>query len=739
MYNYSNLSDIEFENLCKDVIARKLNKDVRTFAKGRDDGIDIACDLENKEVVVQVKHYIKSNVSVLMSSLKKEKVKIEKIKPKECYIFYSNTLSPNKVSEIYKIFEKYMGSDKNIITSIELDDFLSEEKNKDILKKHYKLWLESINMLEIINNKCINMDSQVVLSDIKEEIKYYVETDLYKESLEYLKENNVLFITGLPGVGKTTLTKMIILNYVAQNYKLKFTSNSMSILELKNSITHNLDEKEIIVLDDCFGQTYFNLEESRIRELLTIIKHVREQENKIIIFNSRLTIYQEAKAINSDLVDEVEEHIKQINMEQTTIEDKEKIVHNHLYFNVDEKYYEAIKKDGGIETIVKHRNYNPRIIEYVTKKRVYNDMLPSKYFKFILENLNNPQKIWEDEYNRKIKKEDRLLLTTLYSLTENRVDYHYLKKIYEERISKIKDIDNTKNIFSDSIKRLDEAFIKVSKCDTREVSVINPSVNDFLRTKINKKTIEYNEILEVSKSVPQLKRLLNKKEFEKKIIKVMKDGYLDLYSFETEKAKMQFCVYYIVRYKIYNKKYKEEVLKYLEEPKSLEIWKNRPMLRAIIYEQIFNNKFYKYYDVEQYFSDYSKLEKIINEMSLFEILETTRQIDYFFPKWRKESAKTLSEKISKECKKVFATDFLSELHEKIEDVEDYEKLKDEINDTIKTVIRNKFELFAKELSKEYSFFEKLLKLEINIYKVELVASFIIELREGMYKVDWKEM
>lgn len=34
MFNYSNLNDIEFEELCNDIIQRKLNEELRTFSRG---------------------------------------------------------------------------------------------------------------------------------------------------------------------------------------------------------------------------------------------------------------------------------------------------------------------------------------------------------------------------------------------------------------------------------------------------------------------------------------------------------------------------------------------------------------------------------------------------------------------------------------------------------------------------------------------------------------------------------
>lgn len=68
MYNYNNLSDFEFEILCKDIMQKKLNIKLYTFQKGRDGGIDVTDDSKNKNVIIQVKHYRNSKYSDLLGS-----------------------------------------------------------------------------------------------------------------------------------------------------------------------------------------------------------------------------------------------------------------------------------------------------------------------------------------------------------------------------------------------------------------------------------------------------------------------------------------------------------------------------------------------------------------------------------------------------------------------------------------------------------------------------------------------
>ena len=139
MFNYANLNDVEFEYLCQDIMQKKLNVELHRFARGRDGGIDLTDDAHSKNIIVQVKHYMNSSVSQLITSLEGEAKKVAQLSPKEYYVCCSKPLSPQKVDEVYQLFSAFMSSTSNIMTLNEIDDFLNEPANADILERHYKL------------------------------------------------------------------------------------------------------------------------------------------------------------------------------------------------------------------------------------------------------------------------------------------------------------------------------------------------------------------------------------------------------------------------------------------------------------------------------------------------------------------------------------------------------------------------------------------------------------------------
>ena len=169
MLNYGNLNDVEFEYVCNDIMSRLLDTKLRRFGEGKDGGVDLTDDAYRKNIVVQIKHYTKTNNSGLIRSLKTELPKVKKINPNQYYVCCSKELSAQNISDIFNIFSDYMKSTENIITLTEIDDFLNDSKNSDILRKHYKLWIESTNILTEILNNDIFVDCEALLSNIYDE------------------------------------------------------------------------------------------------------------------------------------------------------------------------------------------------------------------------------------------------------------------------------------------------------------------------------------------------------------------------------------------------------------------------------------------------------------------------------------------------------------------------------------------------------------------------------------------
>lgn len=512
MLNYANLNDVEFEALCQDIMERKLSINLRRFAPGKDGGVDLTNNVSTKEIIVQIKHYTKSDVNALVRSLKNELPKLSKLHPQKYYICCSKELSCAKINELFQHFQAYMASDLHIITLIEIDSFLKSPDNRDILKKHFKLWIDDTGILEEISNDSIFVDCEAFLDDVTDLHKLFVRTSAFDQALSVLNQHQALCIIGDPGVGKSITSKMLLLHYAASGYRVRYTTNVTDLNSLKSSLSRDPEVKEVILLDDCFGQAYFEMKSGQSTELVSLIKYVKHHPSKMLILNSRVTIFREARERHRDLVrslDRNDFNVFVLDMSNLSAEEKAKILYNHLAFSgIPHDYFSNIQTHCRYKDIINHRNYNPRIIEFVCTPSHYSAVPANRYYEFIRKHLDNPQEMWADEYDDRLKPEDRILLQTIYSLTTNIVSLSLVQKCFVQRISTISGIDKTINHFNRSIQRLTEGFVHLLDFrGSQYISMRNPSVNDFLDGRLKSNPVEKNDLLQ-SICTPQQLRLI---------------------------------------------------------------------------------------------------------------------------------------------------------------------------------------------------------------------------------------
>lgn len=635
MFNYANLNDVEFEYLCQDIMQKKLNVELHRFARGRDGGIDLTDDAHSKNIIVQVKHYMNSSVSQLITSLEGEAKKVAKLSPKEYYVCCSKTLSPQKVDEVYQLFSAYMSSTSNIMTLNEIDDFLNEPANADILERHYKLWIESTGILQNVGNTNVFIDCETLLADIENQKNLFVKTAAFNSALRCLQDNKTLFITGNPGVGKTVTSKMLVLYYAASGYKVRFSTNISDLDALKRSLSRNPETKEIILVDDCFGQAYYNMKESQNEELLSLINYVNASANKLLILNSRITILQEAKGRRPELLNCLEgKRCKVYVLDMTAIDivEKAKIFYNHISFNgMREEYFAEIKKDKRYHRIIRHANYTPRIIEFICNPNRYKDIPPSAYFEFVMKQLNDPKEIWKDEYERRLEKVDRLLLLTLYSLSDSAVSEEKVKYCFECRIARESDIDTTINQYEASLSRLLEGFVQiVYDHGVKKLSMVNPSVNDYIDGRLNASRLERNQLINSVVSIQQKKRLLSEVEFDSFVKSAFDSHEIDSYQFDSELQKNAFVTFYICKYKMCDASYTNYVHDFLNNPYMLHIYGNESISAMKIFREVFQPDICEFYKIADFFSSKCALNQLLEVFDFDEMVEVIDLIDVFY-------------------------------------------------------------------------------------------------------------
>lgn len=510
-YNFLNLSPYEFEILSRDLLQKHLACHIESFSSGADKGIDLRCFLYGN-VIIQCKRY--NDFSSLQTSLKEEVEKVKKLKPGRYILTTSVGLTPERKNKIFKLFSPFILSEDDIMGKEDLNNFLAQYP--EIEKSHFKLWLSSINILQEIINRNIVNQTQFKLEEIKEKIKIYVQNDSYFEAIDILKENKYVIISGIPGIGKSTLAEMLVYRLLAGGIE-EFIFLSDSIQE--GYKMYNSEKSQVFLFDDFLGRNFLegSLNTNEESLIIRFIHKINQSNNKFLIFTTREYILNQAK-LRYDLFDN-EEFVKcVIDLSKYTKLAKAKILYNHLFFfGVPIEYVNHIAKREYLFKILEHRNYNPRIVEALSKSKKWKELSPIDFPSYMLSSFENPSLIWKHTFENGISQKSRVLLYALLLLDggSNYNELYLQVQIFTERTLN-KYSENFDSItYKNSLKELENTFIEIKPIQNthnQNIKYQNPSIQDFLMNYIDKDNNLKSDLIQSAIYLNLLLKLFDKKD-----------------------------------------------------------------------------------------------------------------------------------------------------------------------------------------------------------------------------------
>lgn len=478
-YNFQNLlSPHEFEVLTRDLLQKHLNVGlIESFTDGADCGIDLRhISDNNNQTIIQCKRY--KNYSSLKSNLKTEVVKVKKINPSRYILVTSVGLTPENKIKIIELFQPYIKTTEDILGRNDLNNLLSQYK--DIERQHFKLWLASTNVLETILHRDIVNDSEFFLEAIQDKVKFYVQNDSFPEASQLLKNEKYVIISGIPGIGKTTLAEMLIIDLLAQDFQFVYLSN------IKNAAKFfDKDKKQIFLYDDFLGSNFLedSLDKKEDDLIIKFIEKIQKTDNKYLIFTTREYILQQAQQKFEKL--DREDFVKCIiDLSKYTKKVKAEIFYNHLFFNyVPWEFVQEIMNQELLFPIIEHQNYNPRIIETFTKQKIWDKCDKEDFPRQIIQLFNNPVAVWEHAFENNITNESRVVMY-VFLINNLNTSYHELFEVvmsFSEKFSNKYNVTFNDVQFKKTIKELENTFIKTYKSnEKRIIGFQNPSIQDFL-------------------------------------------------------------------------------------------------------------------------------------------------------------------------------------------------------------------------------------------------------------------
>ena len=556
--NFRYLSDTDFEELSKDILEIYLDTKLETFAKGKDGGIDIK-GFKNNSIIGQSKHYYLSSFSSLMTSLRGEYKNIIKLDPEYYFLFTSKDLTPDNMRKIRELFNRYMRDESNIFSLKRIESLLLEDEYKTVLLKHTKLWYFSYEILRqvIYTNKNFDVIS-LGINEI-DYSKYFVRTNCFWKADKILKDNHVVIIKGDAGIGKTTTSRMLVNVYALKGYEPIIFSSS-NIEKMKENIIQNCYNNKIILIDDFLGQRYSELLDTKISEFKSLIMFAIKSDKIKLILSSRITVINDALDRNNDFENFIDKnkYIYEINMNDISRVEKAKILISLLkQNNTSEDFIQEIKKTKSYFDIVNHKNYTPRVIEYIVNHYQKEDLIDVK--KYIMNILDEAYYMWDNEFTHKLNSEDRLFLLVIYSLTNTYISYEIVLEVYNKLVSKL----NLDYSFESCVKRLNGSFINILYFkNNRYFSVKNPSINDFLDKKLER---EFSLIFKILNSSIYFEQVFHTFDSIKKVSEIYSLENINIFELKLASENKLWITnrlsryHFIWKYNIRDKKYKENL------------------------------------------------------------------------------------------------------------------------------------------------------------------------------------
>lgn len=427
-YDFSRLNDKEFEVFCTDLLSAKEGVRFERFKPGRDAGVDGRFfRTEGDEWILQCKHWVSTPLEKLVKSIAEfESVKVKKLSPSRYILALSHSLSRNDKKILMQNLSPFVLSPEDILGREDLSDILA--KHPDVERRHYKLWIASSNILAYMLNKPIYDRSQFELGEIIDATNLYVATTNHNQAVDKLESTGVVIITGPAGIGKTTLAGQLILQYVADGFELSVISDDIREAEG----VFDMDSKQIFYFDDFLGRNYLEaLSGHEGAKIVGFIRRVVKNPKKRFVLTSRTTILNQGKILNDVFHNSnVGRNEFEITLESLTKIDKAHILYNHIWHSeIDGEYVEQLYSHKRYRAIIEHRNFNPRLIRFITDAQRLEDVSSESYWSHITGSLDDPSQVWDHPFQAQLDDCGRALIL-LVAMSGRLITEHELSEAF---------------------------------------------------------------------------------------------------------------------------------------------------------------------------------------------------------------------------------------------------------------------------------------------------------------------